>query len=413
MAKDTLIKKEKQRRSIQNEDHPFISRNIILNIILMWVLYPAASIYSALTEGGHIYIRFDKMFGGGSMGAIAGTLFLVLLIEVGKYFFGSGAIEDMRKGVFTEGGAFKSAFVIKFMGALLCFGFSIFLSIKGAPLLNEHFRDMYQPVQADLIDIAAINTDFDLRIADQDDVITKGASSTWKGVITRKGQNTINEAQKTKNLIEQQRTAALEEAKSTNKERMLQYKQETEMNGNWAMGFSGVGELLALLCLAFSGVYESGVEQELKKQPTPSAPSGQNSPDADIEELTLMLQEIGQRLSNMQSAANLSNTAQQVSKSPSSTPRKFPGFNVGLDGNVISVATRLQPVATPSTEISGGEVHLEKDRLLRALADAKKNYDAWAAKLRKGRGRSSTNQRHMDRLAREMKDIETEIKKIG
>lgn len=288
MSKDTLITKEKQRViEDQNSDQSFIGRNLFLKIFLMWILYPIASIYSGLTEGTHLFVRFDSTFNSVAA-AVLITILLIVAIEGGKYFFGTSFLQDIRKGVFSEARHYQIAFIFKGLGVLACFGFSLVLSIKGSPEVASFYKKQSSPIV--LISTDSIHQVYDKKIAAQDTIINNASSKmTWKGNITRGGQKVISEAQITKNKLEDQRDVEITKAEDKNALLISDYENNIAVTGKWYQGITGLGELLALLCLLFLGNYKSGAEDENKVTPTTPSTAPHSQPAVDLNQLISLI----------------------------------------------------------------------------------------------------------------------------
>lgn len=247
----------------------------------MWILYPIASIYSALTEGTHLYVRFNSTFNS-IAAAIIISILLIVAIEGGKYFFGTSFLKDIRKGVFSEARHYQIAFIFKGLGVIACFGFSLLLSIKGSPEVASFYKKQTSPIVLTPID--SIHQVFDKKVSAQDDIIENASKTmTWKGNITRGGQKVIAEAQVTKNKLEDQRNIEIAKAEDKNANLTFSYEQNIAVTGNWYKGITGLGELLALLCLLFLGNYRSGAEEEnnvgVNNGPSPPHTSPQQNID--------------------------------------------------------------------------------------------------------------------------------------
>ena len=266
MSKNTVISKETQRaaRKIAQRDS-FIARNYGLWIMVAWVFYPLSSVFSALTEGGHVLLRMQTSMGGG-FAPIAITGILVLIIEGLKYLLGKGAIDDIQAGVFSESGAHRAAFAVKVLGFIGVMAFSVTLSIQGAPELNRHLREQYQPVKAEEVSLDSINSQYDEALLPHRNNIATYEKTTWKGKIVSEARQMILAEQKAMETIEARRNEELALARNENRQINRDYLQRTEENGQWATGFAGLGEIVCLFCLIFIGIYDDGLAREAEKQ---------------------------------------------------------------------------------------------------------------------------------------------------
>lgn len=395
MSKNTVISKETQRavRKIAHRDS-FIARNYGLWIMVAWVFYPLSAIFSALTEGGHVYLRMQTSMGSG-FAAIAVTVILILIIEGLKYLLGKGAIDDIQAGVFSESGAYRAAFAVKVLGFIGVMAFSITLSIQGAPELNRHLRESSQPVQAKEVSLDSINQQYDQTILPHRDNIATYEQTTWKGKIVSEARQMILAEQKAIELIEARRSEELALAREENKQINAAYATRTTENGQWAMGFAGLGEVVCLFCLIFIGIYDDGLAREAEKQ---NAAASRQSPAPPWYAPNGHYQQIP-----YPSPANGQNTE-----------RRPVGFRLPQHGpEEAPAATGNYRAADDSEDKMGADHQLTVKTLVAAYKKSRSEYQAWAAKLDQGRGKPATNQRHMDELQLRMQGLAEKLEKYG
>src|SRR6056297_1989982 len=79
----------------------FIGRNVALNYLLLYLLYPIAAIYSAFTQGAALYVYLDRVINSALI-ALIFTVVVAIIIEIAKYFFGKAVSDDARQHVWTE-----------------------------------------------------------------------------------------------------------------------------------------------------------------------------------------------------------------------------------------------------------------------------------------------------------------------
>jgi len=84
MSKGTLIEKRKQTVA-NKKTEGFMERNFPVYIILMFIMYPLAAIFSALTEGMYVFENFNSTFQSFPL-SIFLTVLVVLFIEMGSIF---------------------------------------------------------------------------------------------------------------------------------------------------------------------------------------------------------------------------------------------------------------------------------------------------------------------------------------
>jgi uncharacterized membrane protein len=260
--KNTLIAREKQRAQARAaENDSFIARNYWLWVIIAFVAYPLASMLSAFTEGSNVWFRISAT-GAPTLLVVLVVGMLVILIEVLSYILGKGAIDDIQAGVFSRGPADIGMWAIKTVGFIAIMGFSVFLSVNGAPLLNEKLRKAYTPPEVSFVSIDSINAAYNAQILPHQENISRMQRTTWKGSITRDASRSINKSQALMAEIEARRTADLTAAQAENQRLRAEWLEETETNSSYAMGFAGLGELIKLFCLIFIGLYDQGLSEE-------------------------------------------------------------------------------------------------------------------------------------------------------
>ena len=291
MVKKETIHKESSRLQQKADNNNFVGRNYNLNIAMLWAIYPIASLFSALTQGSHLYLNFQHTFNNVNT-ALFLTILLAGLIELGKFLLGKAALEDIISGVFSEEIEHQIAFVLKAIGAVLFIGFSAYLSIKGAPAITEHYKNTSSPIE--LISLDSINMEFDAKLMAQDKVIATGKKMTWHGKVVSDGRSLINKAQDTKIKIEENRTIALNTATEENDRRRDKYGSEIKHSGFWFTNLTGIGEFICLICLFFWANYESGASNQFQAQssPTPSTKEPKKNPNSELEELKHLIQDL-------------------------------------------------------------------------------------------------------------------------
>lgn len=409
MNKDRTISQEKERaQKILAHRDSFIARNYWLWVMVAFIFYPLAAIFSACTEGGHVYIRMKTSMGDGAMPLII-TLLLVLLIEGLKFFLGKGAVDDIQAGVFSEGGSFLAAFALKVMGFIAVLSYSIFLSVQGAPEVSAYLRTHFTPVENTYLDTDEIRARYETELQPHRENIATYQNTTWKGKIVSEARKMILAEQAMMASIEQRRAEELSKATQENEARKQQYDERTAANGSWAMSFAGLGEVVCIFCLIFIGIYDDGLTGEVLKgqtttqQATPP-PHHQPAGYYQIPANTNVNQTPtthSQRYRRNQIGFRLPEATQQ---SPSPPPANY------------TVATGSYQVATPDDSNSDTststteELPLTAKTLIKAYRKTRSDYQAWASKLANGQGRSQTNEKHMKKLTIELSKIAQELR---
>jgi hypothetical protein len=252
--KNKALQKERERLQ-QTSDKDFVSRNYWVKWAALYLLYPIVALWSAFTAGGHLFAHFSNTFNDVTT-ALIFTFIIAVMIEAGKYVFGSSAMDDLYDGVFSEGIAPIIAFILKLVAAIIIFYFSVSLSIQGGPVVADYWKSETAPPE--LIDSAPIEEKYNDLVAQQEAIINDARNMTWKGVIVREGQRIIRAANAEITRLNKERTEALEIARNDNAETVAAWESETATTGVWFLGFAGLGELLAVIILIFCVNYEAG-----------------------------------------------------------------------------------------------------------------------------------------------------------
>jgi hypothetical protein len=253
MKNKALLKERARLEQIADKD--FISRNYWVKWAALYLLYPIVALWSAFTAGGHLYTHFARTFNSFEI-AIGLTIVVAVLIEAGKYIFGSSAMDDLYDGVFSEGVAPIIAFILKLIAAVVIFYFSVSLSLQGGPVVAEYWKAETKPPET--VAYSLIETKYNDLVAQQEAIINDARNMTWKGVIVREGQKIIRAANAEIVRINKERTEALRNARNDNATIVADWETETATTGQWFLGFAGLGEVLALIILIFCVNYEAG-----------------------------------------------------------------------------------------------------------------------------------------------------------
>lgn len=278
MIKGTESLAQKERLRIQNsvqDKTSFIGRNVALQKILLYFLYPIAAIYSAFTGGSALKVYLDSIINNASL-AVALAVLVALVVEVSKYFFGNAVSEDIRHHVFAESKNHIIAFFLKAVAFLGVFAFSITLSLTGASDVATDYRETTTPVDFQLVSLDSINAYYDAQIISERDDIAAAKKTTWRGRMVEDAREIIKQSKAIIADYESKRTTAINAAQATNAETIAQYDAETKKAGGWLRSFAGLGEVLSIVILIFVGNYESGATKEVEAL-TESSNSDTNS----------------------------------------------------------------------------------------------------------------------------------------
>lgn len=303
-VKQTLADKERQRLTTENGNTTFIERNVSLNYFLLYFLYPIAALYSIFTGGSALLVYMQSVFSNLTAALII-TGFIISALELAKFFFGAAMSDDIRHHVWTESKNHVIAFLLKLVAFIGVFAASITLSLTGAPDVAESYRETRTPVESSLIDLEAIKSEFDNKIASERQDIVHASNMTWKGAIIKDGRQIIKEAKANISILEKSRQNALKDARGQNDSIIQDYNSDTAKAGNWMTGFAGAGEVLALLILFFLANYKSGALSEVNSEltavitaPVITTPVNVAPNNSVFSENTVQRQPIGFRIPN-------------------------------------------------------------------------------------------------------------------
>jgi hypothetical protein len=384
-----ILKRERDRAiSKATDGQSFIIRNFWMWVVIAYVVYPAAAIFSALTEGGHILIRAQAALGEGNA-AWAVTALLVLMIETLKFFLGKGTVDDIQANPFSQGGATLSMFVLKAIGFAGIMFLSVNLSVTGAGLINETIRKHSRPVtsEAGYVDESGIISRYDAELKPHRDNIREYQGIRWKGTITVAAQRMIRAEQAQIDKIIAARDIELARVRTENDQLKSDWVATTEDNSSYAMGFAGIGEAIALLALIFIGIYDDGIKREaVKGTATVVAPPLYNPSDYGSAALL---------------AAATKPEKRQI------------GFHRAPDIRMHPPVPVVEPVAPVATGSNTSNIDLAVEDLIAAYKYHKKNYDAWASKLRTGAGNESTNRKRAEEAQNRVDVLRERIKALG
>lgn len=310
---------EQQRIERKAQNKSFIGKNFKLKQALMCFLYPLAALISIITGGFHLYINFLSNFKNETT-AFSVAAIVVILIEGGKFFFGSASMEAHNDKDFEGTPEEVNAYRCKLFGAFLFFAFSAYISINGGPKVGAYLMEQRNPPT--LLDVVAIELEHDNEIArlkiEYDSDIEKeerdkdtGEKSKYRGSTTAEGLEIIKSSKTEIKRLRQEKESqvknaqnkkeqALADAKTENDERLAKFQAKQSENGKYFFGFSGLGEVLAIICFLFLGNYEKGAEMELKdmnliddtpmvQNPT-SVPAPSSPPALDMTILSAMVE---------------------------------------------------------------------------------------------------------------------------
>jgi len=352
-----LINREIERLNSLPESN-FLTRNLPIKLVIKYVLYPPAAIFSMITAGTHLYYRFYSVIDYQWL-VLPITIAIVTALEVGKFVIFSAALDAFFDGVLASGNKHeKNMFFTYCVIVAFLFGSSAFMSIKGAPVTADFYKRNTNPVE--LVDLNGINVEYDKRVQEQKDIIGEAKKMTWKGVIVRNGQATIKQATANIAKINEERSTALSEARQENATRKDKYESSIYTSGKYFTSFAGLGEGLCFFFILMLSYYENGARSLFKQSPI--------MPEVPLE------------------ATAPIRTTPSNGISPQMQPIGFKRYNPK------PVATELQPLSTPKNE----------ELVLDAIEHCRKLVNAYKSKLKNRKGNPETNERQLKKWQSKM-----------
>lgn len=256
MGKDTTIQKHRQElRKTAAEPRDFIDRNYSFFLLISFLLYPLAMLWSAITEGGNIYTRALDILHSPTL-ALVFTILVVLFIEACVVIGGVGASNDLTEGVFGEDSSHRNMFFGKLAIFVIAYAISFNLSLDGSKQTTWAVSKAMAPPA--LLATDSIDAEYRKRVERQEAIIGDARTMTWKGRITRKGSAIIADAQQQIGTIEAEWSTALSTVGAENDELVFAFEEKTGENANWAWYISIFGQLIMLICIVLRTIYKGG-----------------------------------------------------------------------------------------------------------------------------------------------------------
>jgi len=327
--------REVDRFTSTSTRNDFIQRYGGLNKVLIYIIYPLTSIVIGALMVTHLYVNFQNFISITFVSVVI-AIAIALLLEVGKYHFSDAAFDGLRAGDYEDEDR-RGAFFLAALGTVCFVGMCLYFDWKGAPVVAEYVKKQTAPPT--LVDLDAINAEYDSRIAIEEEQSKRAAKMTWKGAIITDGRKLLAKTQENKDRIEAQREEAIARANETNGLAITDFEQEHQTSGFWMRGIILLATIAQIICLWFVAIYNDTVPAELKS-------SGGYTPG-------------------------------------------------GGKGKI----KRLQPVATEldeeldESEAAGGP---STDAIVRAIKNAESNLSAWQNKLGNNIGRRETALRQIE-----------------
>jgi len=395
------IRKQEAERAVKREKESasFIARNFWLWVVIAYLVYPLAAVFSALTEGGHIYLRSKAALGEGIAATVV-TAILVVLIETLKFFLGKGSVDDLQANPFSQGGSVLAAFFVKVLGFVAVMAFSVSLSVKGAGVMNDYMRKHYQPVtqEADYVDEAAIIARYDQELLPHRQNIQQYQQIRWKGTITVDARRMISSEQAQIDKILAARDVEIARVRANNDDLKGAWKAETEENHGYAMTFAGVGEVICLLALIFIGIYDDGIKNEVLGKHSTRTATHHHYPAEES------------------SYAHFSGASAESPAPPAyEPPRRRIGFvvhddpatpDIRMSHGVATGSYREEPQEATAADV-------EVKALIGAYKNALKNAQASRAKMRKNEGTPESNLARAEKYQAEAEEYAELLREKG
>jgi hypothetical protein len=211
-------------------------------------------LWSASLETAFFYAGFKQMLSS-NLAAIVIALVLALLLESLKYFSGTFAFRFLVRRWLGDGWHYVLAFMVVLPLCIASFVGSIFLSIRGAPLVASFYSE--QGSQLNLVNLDSINIYFDARQKQLTKEKEAAIQIKKRGRTTSQATLWLTQIQSQSNSIEVQRDTALTQAKRVNNLLLANKKGASKNWGTWLSRFGGYGEMLTLFFLFFVEVFNS------------------------------------------------------------------------------------------------------------------------------------------------------------
>lgn len=258
MNHETIARRKEKAAQEYSVKQSFIGRNTRLFYMVCGVYLIAAG-WSAVTAGGNIYIRLETAMGTGALPFTLAAL-LALAIVTLQYVTGKGMVDDLQvnayKGTLSE----KSMLYLKASAFLVVTTFSVMLSVNGAKIANQWYRETRNT--ATLLDENAAVAQFDARILAAESRIKDLSQVKWKNTITVDARRMIASEQRNIQSLQTQRAVEVERIRDINQANLTQHTIQTDQNGFFLAHLAGVGELVCLFCILFIGIYDDGIYRE-------------------------------------------------------------------------------------------------------------------------------------------------------
>lgn len=262
MSETYIDKRIREVMKSSDKKESFVARNYLIFIVASFLIYPLASLYSAVTEAGNLYSIFSEQFQNTTL-ALALTIGLVLFVEGGVFLFGKGAMDDLTNGVFGEGGAFLSMFFVKMAAFLLFFAYSTTNSIQGSQNTTAYISKQIAPPTLLDVDSVRAHHQAAVALADQD-AQQYFERRQWKGRLGGDDQQEYSRLLQVKSARQDTVYSRVEAAEAENAARVASWEDQLGKTQSWTYAFAWLGQAGQLLYFLLYVIYKPGEHNEVR-----------------------------------------------------------------------------------------------------------------------------------------------------
>ncbi len=246
---------------------------VALSLLLLW---------SATTETLFLFSGFYSITNS-LLFTTLGIGVLVVLLEGGKFFFGTFALLFITQGWLKDGILYILTFLVLLPTTVGLFWGSYYMSVNGAPDIAIFVKAQTSSIQ--LVNSDSINQVYDTRVSQLQTKIDSAQNIKWRGTTTKTATKLSIAFQNQINQVEQQRQASLLSAVNTNTKTLEKMYKHTNNWGTWLSRFSGYGEILTIIFLLFLELYDRAAYLELPSK-------NKDKTNSNTDETTVVKQEI-------------------------------------------------------------------------------------------------------------------------
>lgn len=242
----------------------FIGRNFYL-FYGICAVYFLAALWSMATAGGNLYIRVAGMFGETTLALVLAGVGAFALVGL-QFFTGKGAVDDLQIRILSrdKDGEYKHSlgerafFFLKVFGFVAATFVSFTMSIDGAEAGNEYLRTERRAPKLEMEDTRYFDEQLS-RIAAN---IETERGRKWQGVLVTDAARRIERYEKQAEAVRSERAKYLARIGEKNDLAWQAWNEKTEENTIRLQGYTGVGEIICIICVLFIGLYDDGLYRE-------------------------------------------------------------------------------------------------------------------------------------------------------